>query len=215
MKCYIYALLCAVLLFAGCSGNQNADVRTEAIKPPGTAVTPKEATALPEPEATEAPVATDQPSIEQKILLEVFHVNHAAGYTLKGFYIDHEGNVFGYDHSDGFWNRSASDAIGEKDLLEKYQHGNKKLGTVEAEDLAKYYRLIERASTGEVPEAKDGGMRDYGSTYYLAFLWQADQSQYIPIILRQEGDWVRDNTSGSAGELVQWLKEIKGTYQYP
>lgn len=152
---------------------------------------------------------TQRPVIVQEVLFEISRVNYATAYTLKGLVVNREGNVCEYDHSDQRWNYSFMQPLDEKFLLEKHERGKKQVGKIEQTILYRQYDLIADAAGGEISQAKDSGVRDYGAKVYLAYQYDRETGRYQPILLLQEGDLVRENASPSAHELVSWLKELE------
>lgn len=152
--------------------------------------------------------------ITQEILFEVQHINFAWGYTLKGFYIDNEGNWYRYNHSDEQWRPSRYDAFSEEELLEKYSHSREFGGTIKYDTLLEKYNLIDSASKGElsVPVSR---CRDSGGTSYSAYVFDADSSLYKPVLLYLVGDWAQKNLSDSGRLLYELLRTIESDYSDP
>ena len=145
---------------------------------------------------------------EQRFLFDVFYINYAWGYTLKGFYIDKNGDVYVYDHGNQPWSPADknSQVLTKEDLLEKYKNA-KQAASVTKVELNKYAAMISVVEKGAIERSQQGF--DMGSQTYLAYNYDVKTNTYKPILLTSEGDWLEKNTEPAAQVLVNWLKSIQ------
>jgi hypothetical protein len=144
--------------------------------------------------------------IDQTYLFEVEYVNFAWGLAWRGLVIDREGNVNAYDHGHEVWSHAANDSHTEADLATKYAHGARYVGRIDeatvAQQFGKISRIADQLSAPEHPCA------DAGAFTYRTFIYESETSRYRPLLLRQEGDVVLENTSSVAQELAGWLRNL-------
>jgi hypothetical protein len=145
---------------------------------------------------------------EQQFLFDVFYVNYAWGYTLKGFYIDKSGGVYVYDHSNKPWSPADKNhkVLTQEDLLAKYRNA-KQVTSVNQDELRKHAAMINVVANGAIERSQKGF--DMGSQTYLAYNYDVQTNTYKPILLAGEGDWLEKNTEPDAQLLVNWLKSIQ------
>jgi hypothetical protein len=145
---------------------------------------------------------------EQRFLFDVFYVNYAWGYTLKGFYIDNGGHVYVYDHSNKPWSPADKNhkVLTQEDLLAKYRNA-KQVTSVSQDELEKHAAMISVVEKGAIERSQKGF--DMGSQTYLAYNYDVQTNAYKPILLTSEGDWLEKNSEPDAQILVNWLKSIQ------
>ena len=147
----------------------------------------------------------------QKFLFEVEYTN-TWGYVLTGFYVDNEGNVFSYDHSDEEWQPNHTTFYTEKELQEKYSHSKQLVKTIDPKILSEQYGLVKEASRGPWSEPFSRCF-DVGRLTYLAYSYEAQTGKYEPVILQRAGSMAQKNLSGSASSLFEWLNTIDNTFE--
>jgi hypothetical protein len=144
--------------------------------------------------------------IEQVYLFEIEHVNHAWGLFWAGFVIDREGNINAYDHGHEVWALADSGSYTESQLQDKYAHGSRYVGRIDEATIVHQFNRIagvsERLSDPQYP------CKDAGGLTYRAFRYEPATGRYWPLVLRQEGDVVLENTSNAAEELAAWLRSL-------
>ncbi len=156
-------------------------------------------------DSKEPPVGGTAP--KQEVYFERSYVNFAWGYQLVGFFIDHLGDVFWYDHSDQEW-IAWGDTIAAADLREKLSHGLHKVGTVPRHTLFDMCRLIEAASEGPFTPREHTGGADQGTTIYWAYRYQPEIDAYLPVVLEMFGGTTQSNLAPEAVTLWHWLEEL-------
>jgi hypothetical protein len=147
--------------------------------------------------------------IEQAFLFDVYYVNGAWGYVLKGTYVDNQGNVVSYDHSFERWApedyRRMSFTLGE--LKEKYIAASDTIAHVDKKTLLDMYSLIGGAARGEISKGERTGF-DIGTFAHVCYVYNQDTGRYGEVLLSQTGDYTRRNVSDEAIELVSWLNSL-------
>lgn len=151
------------------------------------------------------------PPVEQEILFEVSYVNFAWGYTLGGFYVDRDGDIYefhrGYD--DERWQRDDPDRLTAQDLHRKYAIGRELVGTIDSATLDWMTNLIPGAQEGELTE-RISVCRDFGGRSWVAYMLNESTGDYERVLLYAAGDWARRNRSGDAEALFEWLRSVAG-----
>jgi hypothetical protein len=139
-------------------------------------------------------------------LFEIEHVNHAWGLFWAGLVIDREGNIYAYDHGHEVWVLADTDSYTEAELEDKYEHGSRYVGRIDESTIVHQFnriaRVSERVSEPQYPCADAGGLT------YRAFRYKPATGHYRPLLLRQEGDVVMENTSDAGEELADWLRSL-------
>lgn len=149
------------------------------------------------------------PAVNQSILFEVSHVNHAWGYQLSGFYIDSAGQVFSFNYGedDDPWHPEYPYMLTEAELMDKYSHNSTLVKIVDPNNVTEMRALIAGAAEGILTPAQHE-MCDYGTTSYIGYQYSDQQRLYFPVTLYLYGDWFVENQSSEAGTLVKWLGSL-------
>jgi len=135
---------------------------------------------------------------------EVEYVNFAWGFSYHGYVVDEEGHVYSYDLGDTQQQPPAGDEFSAADLEAKYAHRRALAGSVSAAEVQSRYARVGDALAGTLtPE--QGVCADAGTTRYTALIYNQDTGTYRRLLLRQNGDVARTNTSPAAAELFRWL----------
>jgi hypothetical protein len=136
------------------------------------------------------------------------------GYALRGgssawrgVYVDRSGNVYGYDHSHEPWSLTAQETFTEEELLGKYSFDRELVNTLDSSIVLEKALLISDASRGSLSDL-EYPCADAGGTRYTGFTYDPATGLYREVLLRAEGDLFRENESGSAKELYEWLEEV-------
>jgi len=140
-----------------------------------------------------------------RVLFDCYAINFAWGFHLEGFFIDSEGRVYTYDHSNEVWHGPPDGRPSDEDLTEKHR-GAELILKIPRDIIAGKYPLVAKAKDGKVTRKSAGA--DMGAHVFEGFLWDPDAGRYDPVLLRSTGDWEEINTSRSARELVEWLETI-------
>lgn len=148
------------------------------------------------------------PEAVGRYVFDVYEENYSWGHTLRGFFIDRDGNVSSYDHSGDRWvpNPNHSGRIDDVDLAERFE-GAKQVINVGPETVLRKAQLIDHAAHGAV--TKFSQSRDRGRFAYVAYMYDPDRRNYRTVVLGADGDWLETNASPAAQELLAWLKTVK------
>lgn len=154
------------------------------------------------PEPVEAQTAA------QPFFCERSHTNFAWSYAHRGIYVDSGGAVFGFRHGRGDQAllRVHADSLTEQALLARYAPGRTRAATVPAVEMAERYAQVLAAREGTLSDRRRRGA-DMGATVRRCFLPDA-AGVYREVLLRQTGDWERENTSPAAAQLSRWLDSL-------
>jgi len=147
--------------------------------------------------------------LDQDVVFDVCHVNHAWGYRLAGWYVDGKGRVWRYDHSDEPWT-ATGDTIAFDALLEKVTRDREQVGEVSVGELRRMSALIGAAALAEVGDPVPTGCADFGGISWLAYLVVPGQQAYRQVLLHQQGDIARPVSGEAARALYEWLRRVTG-----
>jgi hypothetical protein len=136
------------------------------------------------------------------------HTNHAWSYQHRGIYVDPRGTVFRFEHGRGEQAllQVPVDSVTEQALLARYAPGQTQIGTIQPMEMAERYRQAREAGEGTLTERRRRGA-DMGATVTRCFLPDA-AGVYREVLLRQRGDWERENRSPAATQLSAWLDSL-------
>jgi hypothetical protein len=155
-------------------------------------------------------ISPPEVEIEQPYLFDVYMVNSAWGYVLKGTHVDNQGNVVSYDHSFERWPPDSyrpRNSFTLEELKEKYIAPSDTIAHVDKETLLDMFSLIEEASLGEISRGERTGF-DMGSFSHVCYRYDQSTGRYAEVLLSETGDFTRTNLSDAAAELVDWLNAL-------
>ncbi len=145
----------------------------------------------------------DNINIEQKIIFLSQNVNYSDTYRNDGFYINNNGEKIVFDLSDA--DKKYSD-INELLVYLTENDDVKSEEKITPEELKKLYMLLYLIDrNAQINEYSYGA--DQGSKSLYGILER--KGDYIPVLLKEEGDWERTNTDKNAQEIVKYLKTKK------
>jgi len=148
--------------------------------------------------------------IEQLYLFDVYLLNSAWGYVLKGTYVDNQGNVVSYDHSFERWTPGMYRppiSLTLEELNEKYIAPTDTIAHVDNKTLIDMFDLIEEASLGELSEGQQTGF-DMGQFSHVCYRYDSDTNRYAEVLLSTTGNFTQTNLSDAAIELRDWLDSL-------
>jgi hypothetical protein len=151
--------------------------------------------------------------IEQQYLFEVEQVNMAWLFHWVGLVVERDGNVYAFDHSHAVWDRTSSAMFTENELREKYAFGRRLIGHIDDDVLVRQFDRIR--DVGIDFWWSDPLCHDTGVLAYRAWRYDPSSRAYMPLVLREEGDNPRRNTSPAAEALSEWLRELIPTLDNP
>ena len=155
-------------------------------------------------------ISPPEVEIEQLYLFDVYLVNSAWGYVLKGTYVDNQGNVVSYDHSFERWPPESyrpRNGFTLEELKEKYIAPSDTIAKVDKETLLDMLSLIEEASLGEISKGERTGF-DMGTFAHVCYRYDQSTGRYTEVLLSETGDYTRTNLSDAAVQLVNWLDAV-------
>ena len=150
-------------------------------------------------------------NIEQDYLFEVEYVNHAWGLSWNGLVIERNGDIYAYDHSHEIWAPSSDDSYTETELDDKYNHLSHYVGRIDEATIVQQFSRI--GSVGDHFLNPHQACADAGSIAYRAFHYEAGSGRYRPLLLREEGDFPKQNLSDAAEDLASWLRNLTLTLE--
>jgi hypothetical protein len=159
-------------------------------------------------EAKSPDIALPEMTIGPEYLFDVYYVNFAWGYQMRGTYIDNCGNVVSYDHSFARWLPEDSRSLTPEELNDKFSSPVDTVGAVDMAVLWEMFNKIEAASMGESSERECPG-RDGGATTYICYRYDEDTERFNRVLLSTYGDCIQTNLSTEAVELYNWLRSVR------
>jgi len=138
-------------------------------------------------------------------VIELEYVNYAWVPTYKGFTIDATGNLFSWDRSGEQWKPADEEHPTADELSSKYSKKTA-VRTIGAGDVQKYFALATEASKGTLTSPMNR-CADAGEWVLSAYL-PTDNGRLNRVLIRQEGDMVRENTSSAAKDLAARIDKL-------
>lgn len=160
--------------------------------------------------AAESGTSTPKP----QIAFEVRHINFSKMFVFYGFYVDAEGNVMAYDAGELGPGSVPGNPAPAQSLIAALSCENRDLLHLDPDEIHRRKALVERARSAKNSD-KVNRCFDYGTTQYLAYVFDESSDTYEGIILMQAGDWAFKNTSPEAEALVDWLKTLDVRFADP
>ncbi|MGE5411618.1 MAG: hypothetical protein ACM3MI_11725 [Clostridiales bacterium] len=152
---------------------------------------------------------------EQKYLFDVYYVNYAWGFTLRGIYIDKNGDMFSYQVSPTdtvsrdslrIFHRYGLN-IKERDLDIKFSFNKKfvkNIGpAIAVKKLGDLYNVPLNAYSDTLATGAD-----MGAYLYSGYIYDVKSNTYREVELKVSGDVSYYNTSTNATRLVDWLSSL-------
>ncbi len=139
-------------------------------------------------------------------VIELQYVNYAWVPTYKGFTIDASGNLFSWDRSGEQWKPADEDHPTADELSSKYSNKTA-IRTMGSGDVQKYFALATDASKGTVTSPMNR-CADAGEWVISAYL-PTDNGRFNRVLIRQEGDMVRQNKSSAAKDLAARVDNLE------
>jgi hypothetical protein len=144
----------------------------------------------------------------QEIWFQVDYVNYAWGYQHDGFLIDMSGNVLIYDNPVS-WNFPDENMnITQQEIKENLRLCSPSGLKIPETELARYSSYIPNIAVSKVTSPRQTAA-DAGSVSFLCYLVNGSEDSYKGTLIRQEGDWTRENLNFYSKRVVAWLKEIQ------
>jgi hypothetical protein len=151
-------------------------------------------------------------SKSQDILFEVEFINHAWVETHYGIIIDVSGNVLTYNLP-GKWNFPKDDqTITKEEVLGNVSKCLRSDIKIASEELHKYVNYIDNISASKVTAPKSVAA-DAGTTTYYCYQYSEGSSTYKRIVIKETGDFERENLNYYSKKVVEWINGIRGQLQ--
>ncbi len=164
---------------------------------------------------------TAPPGAEARFLFEVELQNHDPRFPpyWLGLVVEADGAVYAYDRTavtpqrcDHYWHWVVVDEcrglrLSESQLDRRHAVGRSLLTEIPSAELAGRRQQAARVADGpyQVPNL---ACNDTGVLSLVSFAFDSRTDGYLPVVLRLEGEQMRQNLSPGAGELAQWLLEL-------
>lgn len=145
---------------------------------------------------------------EQQVFFQVSHTNEAWGEQNKGFLIDRDGQVRLYDNPDTWNPVDVRSGLTRQQMTENLASTAIASRKINAGDLRSYFLAIAAIKEENFTPRRNQG-NDRGTTYYYAFVYDAKQEIYQPVLLAEAGDWETHNQDESAMKITSWLMQIE------
>ncbi len=149
---------------------------------------------------------TTEPPLTSSAVLEVQYVNFAWFPTWKGFVIDSAGGVYSFDLAGKQWAVADPEHPTRAELAAKYASGRTLVRTLPASEARELFALVREAAAGSVTSPVNR-CADAGYLTYSAYQATAGERSER-ILLRAEGDEIRDNRASAARQLARRLASL-------
>lgn len=144
---------------------------------------------------------------EAPILFQYEYVNHAWGYHHRGFLIDTDGKVLGFDRPKDWKFPDSTGLLSKADLEFNLEYCDTICGQIETDDAWHYYMKLH---SFDGSDTRDLGiyMADAGTGVLSGWVWNDKHKAYENVFLRSNGDFNRVNNHKDTDAIVDWLKSI-------
>jgi hypothetical protein len=142
---------------------------------------------------------------DQSVYFEYRYVNYAWGVSDRGWLIDKEGKIMGFEFPEDYRMPDSTGHISAGDLQYNLSQADTLLSSLEKKEFEKHIRLIGGAEEGNLGEPSPRGA-DMGSSVLSCYAYDPESDSYNYVLLARKGDWEQYNQSAEAEKLVKWLK---------
>lgn len=148
------------------------------------------------------------PSAPRQFFCERSYTNFAWSYQHRGVYVDGDGGVFAFRHGRGDHEllEVDADSLTREALLARFAPGRVRVGEVAPAELAERYAQVLEAREGTLSARRRRGA-DMGATLRRCFVPDAG-GVYREVLLRESGDFERENTAPEAVGVSRWLDSL-------
>lgn len=146
-------------------------------------------------------VNSGQNKTDGNIILESSYINYAWGFQYNGTVICDNGNMYSFKKMD----RKEYENVCENlnDLQNYILSGDAEfVNKVTNQDLKQMKTYMESINDAEYTEVASGG-NDMGAQ--IIYLWKQDKNERI--LLRETGDWNRENTNENTKALIELVEK--------
>ena len=146
------------------------------------------------------------------VLLEIELINYAWTPVHFGYVVEADGDVFRYDRQGALWEEQ--DVYSPDELDAKFSPNRQLVTTRPATEVNAVASRIADLPARNLSQPKSQ-CADAGALTYRAYKYNAPLARYIPVLLRVEGDWARQNTSAVAQELISYIRSLALHQEFP
>jgi hypothetical protein len=144
----------------------------------------------------------------KRIYFELSYLNYAWGYVHQGWVIDQDGKVYSFRNPKQ-WNMPDEEGyIKHNDLNNNRLYCDSIINTVDSKSLNYFVSLIPSVAYKSVTDKKWTGC-DAGVLSYCCYYYDPTKGKYKQIILKESGDYSRENTSQYAEAISNWMSTIQ------
>lgn len=151
--------------------------------------------------------------LSQEYLFEIEYVNYAWGSTWVGIVIDRDGIVRAYNRNGEGWGPASDVSFSAGELADKYASEARVVGSLDVDEVQRQFDRV--ASVDDSFTEPNWGCFDAGRFTYTVFHFDETTERYAPVVLREEGDRARANTSPGAEAVAAWLRDVIGDLEDP
>lgn len=144
----------------------------------------------------------------ERIVLEIEYINYAWEPTYFGFFVDGTGRIFRYDRNGAAWPDQDAASWSVRELDDKFVPVRNQVDEVPSAEIAALAPVIDAAAAGTLSPVKSE-CADAGTLTYRAYRYNPDDGRYSAVLLRQEGDHARQNTSQAAQQLIAYIRSLE------
>jgi len=141
------------------------------------------------------------------VLFQYEYVNHAWGYRHRGFMIDAQGQVLGFDRPKDWKFPDSMGFLSEKDLRFNMEYCDTICGQVDPDEAWRYYGKLRSMSDYKI---EDTGvyMADAGTGVLSGWVYSYKEKTYKNVVLATNGDMNMVNNHPDANSIIEWLKSV-------
>ncbi len=143
---------------------------------------------------------------------EYEYTNEAWGYVLKGTVIDANGDIYFYDYagSNDRFEPADPDYLTYMELSDKFSHLPQFFRNISSDVVMRMDSLVANSAMGGLSDPVSIG-NDMGTYRWNYYFYDANREKYHRILLKEWGDWERENTSPAAQAVLEWLEMLEIT----
>lgn len=141
------------------------------------------------------------------VLFQYEYYNYAWGFRHRGFLIDHDGRINGFEQPKKWIVTDSTGMVTKADLEYNLAQCDTICGKVDREELEANFRMIKDIHLGKI---LDNGMvmADAGTGVFSAWSWNERAGKYENVFFISNGDIYKINTHPDVKEIVEWLRKI-------
>lgn len=146
-------------------------------------------------------------NITQAVVFEYEFINHAWIYTHFGWLIDENGEVKGYQRTDGWKDVDENGFISKEDVIANLNLTDTVYFIVNRDKMLDYFEDRYDLLTGQI-DTTGPYMADAGMGSLFIYVWDVNEEKYQKQLLAARGDINLTNNHPKAKSIIDWLTEI-------